>query len=246
MPFTIAHPAIILPLKKLKWFSLTALIAGSIVPDFEFFFQMREVENIGHSWYGILIFDLPVALLFCFLFHGLLRNNLVANLPEFYRKRLVTIIHFNWNSYAAVNKWPILLSLLIGIASHILWDGFTHHDGLFVNIIPWLNTKAAILHHQVPVYFILQVLFSITGSAVIINAVHQMPAVPVNCFLQTSKWYWPIFSVILCLILFIRITFWPQFNTFWSMVMAVMGGISYSWLLVSVILKNHSFKKITP
>lgn len=52
MPFTFAHQAIILPLKKSKRFCSTALIAGSIVPDFEFFFQLREVENIGHRWHG--------------------------------------------------------------------------------------------------------------------------------------------------------------------------------------------------
>lgn len=104
MPFTLAHPSIILPLNKSRRFSLTALIAGSIVPDFEFFFQLREVENIGHYWYGILLFDFPVALISCFIFHNLLRNTLVINLPASFRNRFANVLDFDWNTFAKTNK----------------------------------------------------------------------------------------------------------------------------------------------
>jgi hypothetical protein len=42
MPFTFAHPAIVLPLKHLpkRWYSLTGLIIGSMTPDFEYFIRM--------------------------------------------------------------------------------------------------------------------------------------------------------------------------------------------------------------
>lgn len=41
MPFTFSHPAIILPLSYLpkKWFSLTGLIIGSLIPDFEYLLE---------------------------------------------------------------------------------------------------------------------------------------------------------------------------------------------------------------
>ncbi len=103
MPFTFAHPAIILPLKKSKRFCSTALIAGSIVPDFEFFFQLREVENIGHRWHGIFLFDLPLALFFCFIFRNLLRNALVINLPESIRNRVAVVLDFDWKNSLVVS-----------------------------------------------------------------------------------------------------------------------------------------------
>ena len=60
MPFTIAHPAIILPLRKRgSILSTTGLIIGSMIPDLDLFIQMREVENLGHQWYGIFLFDMP-------------------------------------------------------------------------------------------------------------------------------------------------------------------------------------------
>jgi hypothetical protein len=243
MPFTFAHPAIILPLTKSKRFSITALIAGSLVPDFEFFFQMREVENIGHHWYGVLLFDFPVALTCCFLFHNLLRNTLVINLPASFRNRLAYGLDFDWNKYARTNKWNISLSLFIGIASHILWDGFTHYDGLIVKMFPVLAAKTSVAGFDIPVYYLLQLVFSVMGLLVVIHVIFRLPQQPSETTGEKNKWYWPLFLVTLSIILGIRLFGWPEYNSFWSIFMAVMGGICYTWILVSVLFKNYLLKK---
>ena len=243
MPFTIAHPAIILPLRKSKSFSMTALITGSIVPDFEYFLQMREVDNVGHHWYGILFFDFPMALLFCFLFHNLLRNTLLVNIPSTFRNRFYGAYSFDWNNYAKTHKSQIVLSLLLGIVSHLLWDGFTHHDGIFVLLIPSLSANIGFAHK--PVYFLLQVLFSIAGLFVVILSIVNMPAKTMSIQnIAPSKLYWPLFSIMLAILLSIRLTIWPQFNTFWGVFMAVMGGICYTWVLNSFIINNYFQKNI--
>jgi hypothetical protein len=239
MPFTLAHPAIILPLSQSKRFSLTALIAGSMVPDFEFFFQMREVENIGHHWMGIILFDVPVALVFCFFFHGLLRNLLIANLPTCYRNRFIQHLNFNWNRFAAENKWKLICSVFIGVLTHILWDGVTHNNGLFVMLLPVLNAKIQILYFQLPVYFLLQMLFSLSGMFLMLFAVHQLPIQNRNVTAdENNKMYWPMLLFILFIILIIRFAGWPEYNNFWSVVMALMGGITYALLLTSFLFKK--------
>ncbi len=51
MPFTLAHPAAVLPVKN-KWphlFNGTALILGSMAPDFEYFIRFKAQGTIGHS-----------------------------------------------------------------------------------------------------------------------------------------------------------------------------------------------------
>ena len=67
MPFTFSHPAIILPLLKLgkNKVSATALIAGSMAPDFEYFinFQMKQIH--GHTAAGMFYYDFPLAILLC-------------------------------------------------------------------------------------------------------------------------------------------------------------------------------------
>jgi hypothetical protein len=246
MPFTLAHPAFILPFRKTKMkLSITGLVAGSIAPDFEFFFQLREVENIGHHWYGVLLFDLPAAVILAFVFHGLLRNLCIANLPTAYRNRFLHLREFNWNGYSGVNKGTLFLSVMIGILSHLFIDGFTHADGLFVTAIPVLQKKFLILSSEVPMYFLLQIIFSIGGLMVLFTRMRQKPKLYCNTGLvENTKFFWPLFLGLLLIVVAIRLISWSQYNSFWSVVMALMGGIVYSLLLTALILRfNQSYKK---
>ena len=238
MPFTLAHPAIVLPLNRSKGrFSLTALVSGSIVPDFEFFFQMKEVENIGHHWYGILLFDLPVAWAFCFLYHGLLRNAFLANLPAYFRNRFTGLSNFNWARFATANRLKITVSILIGIFTHIIWDEFTHADGVFLPVIPALSNAVKLGSTSLPVYYLLQILFSLFGMLFILLVINRIPLTREKQHLPgKSKYYWPLFTFVFTTILCARIAGWPEYNSFWGVVMACMGGFSYAWILNSLLI----------
>ncbi|MFV0604783.1 MAG: DUF4184 family protein [Niabella sp.] len=235
MPFTLAHPALILPLRKYK-LSLTALIAGSIVPDFEFFFQMREVDNIGHHWYGVILFDVPMAVVLCILYHNVLRRPLIANLPNFFKARILNSFMFNWNHFAIHNKLRILLSILIGIATHLIWDGFTHADGFVVEMLPALSGNISFYTINIPIYYFLQILFSICGIGVVIISLFKAPKLFMTSEMSACvSWYWPIFTILSAAIFFIRIVGWPQYNSFWGMVMAFIGSLCYALILVSFL-----------
>jgi hypothetical protein len=216
-----------------------------MVPDFEFFFQMREVENIGHHWYGILLFDLPVAILCCFAFHNLLKQLLIINLPAVYRNKLMDVFEFNWNAYSAANKVKILWSLLVGILSHIAWDGFTHYDGFFVLALPILQTSISIMGKQIPTYFSMQVISSIVGMWMVYRNVAKLPSTATQSYtVKTNVYYWPVFVIAFTLIVAGRIFLWPQYNSFWGIVMALMGGFIYTWVLISFIFRNAKTKKV--
>ncbi len=237
MPFTLAHPTVVLPLLKQKRLSVTGLIIGSMIPDFEFFLQMREVENIGHHWYGIILFDVPMAFLFCYIFHNLLRNLFIANLPGFLRNRCGAVYNFNWNSYAANNKVAVLLSIVIGVVSHVGWDAFTHYDGVFVDAIPFLAQPIEIQSHSLPVYFLLQLFFSAAGLMVMLLYVFQLPILSKTEIRQPQKIYWPLLIVLFLILFSIRVVAWAQYNTFWGLVMAAFGGFTYSWIATSFFFK---------
>ena len=140
MPFTVAHPAILIPLFKKKWhLSVTGLVIGSMVPDFEFFFRLRVTENIGHHLKGVLLLDAPLALVLCFLFHNLFRDQFIIHLPQAYKCRVSIYCRFNWNNYFKKNVGIVLMSITIGILSHFFLDGFTHYDGFVVRRFPFFN-----------------------------------------------------------------------------------------------------------
>ncbi|WP_413531569.1 DUF4184 family protein [Empedobacter brevis] len=141
MPLTFCHPAIVLPLKKLKsnWFSITGLIIGSMSPDLEYFSRMEIVATHSHLFWGILYFDLPIALVYCFVFHLFVRNILINHLPIFLQERFVQFLDFSWISYFKKHWLIVITSIIIGGYSHIFWDAFTHEWGYFVKLIPALQ-----------------------------------------------------------------------------------------------------------
>ncbi len=246
MPFTIAHPAIILPLCKNKRFSATALFVGSMVPDFEFFFQLREVENIGHHWYGVFFFDLPVAFLLAYLFHGLLRDLWIAHLPSFLKSRFITASKFNWHAYVMKHPVRVFVSLIVGIASHLLWDSFTHHDGFFVLEIPFLLQKTGWNFLNVHFYFLLQLVFSVIGLIVVLVGIYMMPKVTYREYGLHKQNFWLLLTLTIISFLVIRIIGWPQYNSFGGLMIAVMGSAFYGWVLTSLLflfnLKNQSYE----
>lgn len=74
MPFTLAHPAIILPLQRYKQLPLSALIAGSIDPDFHYLLQMGLSGRYSHSIEGIFSVSLPIALVLFVMFHWCIKH----------------------------------------------------------------------------------------------------------------------------------------------------------------------------
>src|SRR5579875_891004 len=128
MPFTFAHPAAILPFTRFpkKYVSVIGLIVGSMAPDMEYFIRFSDAMQYGHYWLGLLYFDLPVAVACCFIFHLLVRNPLIDNLPPFIQKRVGNCKYFNWTEYFSKNWLAVIISILIGAALHIAWDQLVH------------------------------------------------------------------------------------------------------------------------
>ena len=146
-----------------------------MAPDFEYFIRMRNLSLYSHTWMGMLWFDLPLALVLTFVYHNLVRDSLITNLPLFLRKRLMQFKGFDWNKYIRKHFVVVVISLLIGISSHLLWDGFTHRQGQFVKSIPWLKENSTMLWNY-PHYYILQHVFSLVGLLVVIAAILMIPA----------------------------------------------------------------------
>lgn len=173
MPFTFSHPAIILPLAKLneKYISVSAIVIGSMAPDFEYFIRMRLKQVHGHNIAGVFYFDLPVTIISLILFHFLVRDTLIDHLPEFLRKKYAAFYQMNWFEYARKRWYVILYSSVIGIFSHLFWDAFTHAPGYFVQYIPFLKEELLIFNVKIPSYDFMQLLSSGFGALVIASVI---------------------------------------------------------------------------
>ena len=206
MPFTFSHPALVLPLAYLspRWVSLTGLIVGSITPDFEYFLRMRINTQFSHYNWGVFWFDLPLGLGLCFVFHLLIRNALVANLPHFLQVRFSPYYTFNWWVHFQKHWWVIINSLLIGIASHLFWDRFTHEHAYFVDMFPVLNEHVVYHPYSFTWYRVIQHTSTITGALVIGLVVYKLPRhQPITH--KISQQFWWIVLLVTLLIFVLRI-----------------------------------------
>lgn len=206
MPFTFSHPAIVLPLTFLprQWFSLTGLVIGSLTPDFEYFLRMRIQSNYSHTISGLFWFDLPLGILLAFIFHNIVRDSLFDNLPTILKSRLTKFKQFDWNNYFKNNWFVVTISVLIGAASHIFWDSFTHDHGYFVQTIPALTDTVDILGRQVSTLKILQHSSTLVGGLVIVFILFKLTP-DKNATGQLNIKYWCILSTLTLTIIAVRL-----------------------------------------
>jgi hypothetical protein len=136
MPFPLAHPAAVLPLRRYcpQRLCLPALVIGSLTPDAGYLFGEETGGALSHQFLGSIVFCLPVGVVLVVLFH-ILRRPMVKLLPAPYRRVLLPLCEGAGASVGAV-----ILSLLIGAWTHLLWDSFTHKDGWCVQNLPLLAT----------------------------------------------------------------------------------------------------------
>ncbi|MFY9676569.1 MAG: DUF4184 family protein [Terriglobales bacterium] len=74
MPFTPAHIAAAYPFRRTR-FVWSALIVGTMAPDFEYFLRMALEARHGHSFPGVFLLTLPLALVTLWLFHKFVKRN---------------------------------------------------------------------------------------------------------------------------------------------------------------------------
>lgn len=159
MPFTLAHPAAVLPLLRPP-FSALALVAGAVAPDVPYFVRAAPVTVTAQTWYepftnattshtpsGVTVVDLPIAAL---LYAGLLlavppaRTLLPdAATPDPHgHARTRRAAPRNTPAGVLLRCTWVVASLLVGVLTHLVWDSFTHADGYVVTHVEQLGASA--------------------------------------------------------------------------------------------------------
>ncbi|MFG2140552.1 DUF4184 family protein [Streptomyces sp. NPDC048650] len=156
MPFTLSHAAAVLPGIRRTGegrgrLVASALVAGSFAPDLPYYADSvvpggMAFGAVTHSLPGVLTVDvaLTAALVAGWL---LVREPMVAMLPRAWQGRVYRFAHGRpWRGrgprqLAAVAAW-FVVSAVLGCASHVVWDAFTHPGRWGTRLVPVLNTWA--------------------------------------------------------------------------------------------------------
>ena len=126
-----------LPLRRCstRYFNFPALVIGSIVPDVSYCLEKYHADLLAHSIRGCFLFSLPVGWGLMLIFYAL-AESLVSFLPAPHRAALLPACR------KPDQGWFVIpLSLLIGSATHVLWDSLTHETGWIVEHSSFLQLK---------------------------------------------------------------------------------------------------------
>ena len=160
MPFTLSHPAAVLPLRtRTPALPFTALVIGSMTPDAEYYLPFEPFpRRLTHAFVGVISADLVIGIAVLVAVQIVLAAPLAALLPEAWGARVRA-----WGRGGVPRSVTAaaltIAALIIGSATHVVWDAFTHINGQVVEHVP-------VLRHQIgryPVFQWLQLLSSVFG-----------------------------------------------------------------------------------
>jgi hypothetical protein len=167
MPFTLSHAAAVIPFRRTP-FITSALVMGCFAPDFLYLRYLSPHGSYGHTLRGIFVLDLPLALLALWLFHTLIKQPMLMFLTSGFRRRLKTSVN-SFPFWPAKRLSVIILSILIGAATHLLWDAFTHRTSWLYENWAFLRINVSLTAiGEMPMYKLLEIVSSVFGLVVVI------------------------------------------------------------------------------
>lgn len=237
MPFTFSHPAAIVPLDYIfkRRLSLTALVIGSMIPDFEYFIRMRVSSIYSHTWPGLFWYNLPLAIAALIVYSLLIKDKLITHLPSGINRRFSAYQNCR-PRYDLLYFIIAVVSILIGAASHILWDSFTHPAGYFVKHHHILKHKLVIANHSVAFYNMLQHISSAVGALILIYAIYKMPkgGLTKTNSVRTAK-YWGGIIVVALIVVAIRLVTGLRVIQYGDVIMSAMSGFLIGLIVISLL-----------
>jgi hypothetical protein len=140
VPFTVSHVVAVLPLRRApssRWALPAApLVIGSMAPDLVSVLGRSGLRSASHSLAGAVTLDLPLVAVAWLVWIHLLREPV---------RHLLPAVAARWRPAAVRARGERLLrwgaAALVGIATHLAWDSFTHDDGWVTRHVPALQSE---------------------------------------------------------------------------------------------------------
>lgn len=174
MPFTLSHAAAVLPFRRYapRSTSLSALVIGSMSPDFVYFYKLGISGWFSHSLAGIFLFCLPASLIVYVAFYLLVREPMIALMPEAFASRLPP--RPDWVPDTVPAFLIVVGSFLAGALTHLAWDAFTHANTFAVKHFDALRMPVRLVDGvTLPMYKVLQHVSTVFGLAVLAAAARR-------------------------------------------------------------------------
>ena len=194
MPFTVSHIVAALPLnnklgKYSKYTALSPLIIGSMTPDIAYITPFLVHQRMdSHSLIGLYLFCIPMGLTIYFLYHLLMAPVVVSFFPE----KIKRLVHPDLfiGKLPSISSHVLIISLVLGAITHIIWDFFTHESGI-PQYLTWMNTPLLTIDgYELMSFRVLQHLSSIIGLGILIFIIFRWYKMAIP--LSKHQAYWKV------------------------------------------------------
>jgi membrane-bound metal-dependent hydrolase YbcI (DUF457 family) len=240
MPFTVSHAAAVLPLHRYTRLPLTALMVGSMAPDFGYFFSHDAPRQFTHSFTGLFIFSLPAGLAIWLFYVAFLEKATITLLSDRWHTRFA---HTDAIKPSLIGR--ACIAILLGAITHLLWDAFTHRGTFVTNAIPALlgPTPGA---SWLPIYHFLHGLSSVVGLVILVvwaRGLHRLPAKSLIRPYKISErarinalWFLGVASLAGALIDWLPYAHRRYDTQFFSAAVGLMSGFFVAWCCIAVAM----------
>jgi hypothetical protein len=252
VPFTVAHAAAVLPLHRLGKHALplSALMIGSMAPDFGYFFSHDANRQLTHGFAGLFIFALPAGLLVWLFYVALLEKATITLLSDRWHTRFA---HTDSITPRLVAR--ACVAIVLGAVTHLLWDAFTHRGTFVTDAFPVLLGATPGVY-WLPIYHLLHGLSSLAGLAFLATwarGLHRQPARSLIRPYAISErarigalWFLGVSSAAVGLVHWI-----PHSNGYYdaqafSAAVGLMSGFFIAWCAIAVVFRVRARRKSRP
>lgn len=130
----------------------SAFVLGTMAPDFEYFLKGRPSAEIGHSYLGFFLFNLPLVFAVYLLYKLCVHDVLIVHLPKVLQEAPLPKLA----AVPLLKFFVFVYSALFGMFTHVAWDSFTHVGGLMVRRFSIFTYEFVLFTYSIPLYKILQ------------------------------------------------------------------------------------------
>jgi hypothetical protein len=238
MPLTFAHPAAVLPFSRnSNYIHFTAMVLGSMAPDFEYFLRGQPGGEIGHTFLGLFYFNLPLVVLIFGIYRYFIYHHFKHHLPMKFQLKVTYKHHPNkW-----IRKIVFLYSALFGMMTHIVWDSFTHVNGYMVLKLPFLIETLTISGYEVPIFKFLQHGSTLLGLLLITIFFYMQGSTDVDDSItcRHKQIYWSMILLMMVVILSVwSILNFVPFTKYGIWVVRFIDSTFLSLLMVSIFFQR--------
>ncbi|TKI65166.1 DUF4184 family protein [Lysinibacillus mangiferihumi] len=240
MPLTFAHPAAVLLFsRKSKYINFSAMVIGSMAPDFEYFLRGQPKGEIGHTFMGFITLNLPLVAFIYFIYHFFIHQTFVNYLPNILQDTYTNRVDSN----KLLKLVVFIYSALFGMLTHVVWDSFTHINGYMVLTFPTVFTKIyRIYGFDLPLYKFLQHGSTLLGFILIFGYMyfralsqrHRNPTVGVTH--KIIYWSSLLIMASSVVIIWYAIDYVPFLN-YGILVVRIIDSFFISLFVISIYLK---------